>query len=89
MKVRGESDLNIERKVRGAMKMVSLDFEKYKDKSPFEISGGEKRKVSLASMLVLNPEYIILDEPTVGLDPKTREEIIFPLFKSITLCESL
>lgn len=76
LKVRGESDLNIERKVRGAMKMVSLDFEKYKDKSPFEISGGEKRKVSLASMLVLNPEYIILDEPTVGLDPKTREEII-------------
>lgn len=76
LKIRGESDLNIERKVRGAMKMVSLDFEKYKDKSPFEISGGEKRKVSLASMLVLNPEYIILDEPTVGLDPKTREEII-------------
>lgn len=76
LRVFGESDFIIENKVRNAMEMVSLDFEKYKNKSPFEISGGEKRKVSLACMLVLNPEYIILDEPTVGLDPKAQEEII-------------
>lgn len=76
LRVSGESEFSIENKVRYAMEMVSLDFEKYKNKSPFEISGGEKRKVSLACMLVLNPEYIILDEPTVGLDPKAQEEII-------------
>lgn len=75
LKIRGEEEKNIEEKIRKAMDMVSLDFNKYKNKSPFEISGGEKRRVSLASMLILNPEYIILDEPTVGLDPKTREEI--------------
>ena len=75
LKIRGKSEEFIESKVRDAMNMVSLDFNTYKNKNPFEISGGEKRKVSLASMLVLDPEYIILDEPTVGLDPKTREEI--------------
>ncbi len=76
LKIRGFSEEEIERKIRYAMSMVSLDFNKYRDKNPFEISGGEKRRVSLASMLVLDPKYIILDEPTVGLDPKTCEEII-------------
>ena len=76
LKIRGYDSKTIEDKVRTAMNMVSLDFYKYKDKSPFEISGGEKRKASLASLLVLDPKYIILDEPTVGLDPKTKEEIV-------------
>lgn len=75
LRVKGESENVIIEKVKQAMEMVSLDFDKYKNKSPFEISGGEKRRVSLATMLVSNPEYIILDEPTVGLDPKTKEEI--------------
>ncbi len=76
LRVRGESEYIIREKVKNAMNTVFLDFEKYKDKSAFEISGGEKRRVSLASMLVMDPKYIILDEPTVGLDPKTKEEII-------------
>lgn len=75
LKIRGDEEKVIEEKIRNAMKMVSLDYDKYKDKNPFEISGGEKRRVSLASMLTLNPDYLILDEPTVGLDPKTKEEI--------------
>lgn len=75
LRVKGESEYIIRKKVKNAMNTVFLDFEKYKDKSAFEISGGEKRRVSLASMLVMDPEYIILDEPTVGLDPKTKEEI--------------
>lgn len=75
LKVRGESDDVIRDKVKDAMKMVSLDYSKYKDRNPFDISGGEKRKVSLASILVLDPKYIILDEPTVGLDPQSVEEI--------------
>lgn len=79
LKLKGMSDEIIDFKIKSAMKMVSLDFEIYKDKSPFEISGGEKRKVSIASMLVLDPEYIILDEPTVGLDPQSCEEIILIL----------
>ncbi|BAK81756.1 ATP-binding cassette domain-containing protein [Candidatus Arthromitus sp. SFB-rat-Yit] len=74
LKIRGEDEELIESKVRKAMDMVFLDFDKYRDKNPFDISGGEKRKVSLASILVLNPSYIILDEPTVGLDPKSCEE---------------
>ncbi len=76
LKLRGLSEREIDYKVKCAMDMVSLDFDKYKDKSPFNISGGEKRKVSLASILILDPKYIILDEPTVGLDPSSTEEII-------------
>lgn len=81
LNLRGESKDIIHAKIKNAMEMVSLDFESYKDKNPFEISGGEKRKVSIASMLVLDPQYIILDEPTVGLDPKSCEEIISILEK--------
>ena len=75
LKIRGENEELIENKIRRAMDMVCLNFDKYKDKNPFDISGGEKRKLSLASILVLDPSYIILDEPTVGLDPKSCEEV--------------
>jgi energy-coupling factor transport system ATP-binding protein len=66
----------IQRRVRWAMKMVELDYEQFKDLSPFGLSGGEKRRVAIAGVLAMQPKYLILDEPCAGLDPKGREEIL-------------
>ncbi len=65
----------IDRRVDEAMKMVGLD-KKYKEKSPFELSGGQKRRVAIAGVLAMQPDYLILDEPTAGLDPKGRDDIL-------------
>lgn len=62
-------------KVKEAMEMVGLDFERYKDRSPFRLSGGEKRLVALAGALLTEPHVLILDEPTVGLDPSARMKL--------------
>lgn len=58
-----------------ALKHVGLD-ESYYEKSPFELSGGQKRRVAIAGVLAMNPSFLILDEPTAGLDPKGRDEIL-------------
>ena len=63
-------------RVRRAMKIVGLDYEEYKDKSPFEISGGQKRRVAIAGVVAMEPNVLILDEPTAGLDPKGRDDIL-------------
>lgn len=64
------------RRVKRAMKIVGLDYEEYKDKSPFEISGGQKRRVAIAGVVAMEPKVLILDEPTAGLDPKGRDDIL-------------
>jgi energy-coupling factor transport system ATP-binding protein len=66
----------INKRVRRAMKIVGLDYEQYKDKSPFEISGGQKRRVAIAGVVAMEPKVLILDEPTAGLDPKGRDDIL-------------
>jgi energy-coupling factor transport system ATP-binding protein len=66
----------INKRVRRAMKIVGLDYEVYKDKSPFEISGGQKRRVAIAGVIAMEPKILILDEPTAGLDPKGRDDIL-------------
>jgi energy-coupling factor transport system ATP-binding protein len=62
--------------VRWAMEMVGLDFEKFKDRLTFTLSGGEKRKVALASVLALRPTVLLLDEPLAGMDPVSHRELL-------------
>ena len=62
--------------VKKVFDMVSLDYEKIKDKSPFSLSGGEKRRVAIAGVLVMKPKVLILDEPTAGIDPAVKDEIL-------------
>ncbi len=63
-------------RVRWAMSLVGLDFEAFKDRLTFTLSGGERRKVALASILALQPHVLLLDEPTAGLDPGSRREVL-------------
>jgi energy-coupling factor transporter ATPase len=63
------------KRVRDAMELVGLDFETFKDRVTYTLSGGEKRKVALASVLALQPRLLILDEPTAGLDPASRRNV--------------
>ena len=63
-------------RVRGAMELVGLDFDAFKDRLLFTLSGGERRKVALASVLALQPGILLLDEPTAGLDPHAHTEIL-------------
>lgn len=65
----------IEARAREALELVGLQEEFY-DQSPFELSGGQKRRVAIAGVLAMHPEVLILDEPTAGLDPKGRTEIL-------------
>lgn len=67
---------DIRARVRDAMSLLGLDFETYKDRRLDTLSGGEKRKVALASTLVLDQEILLFDEPTAGMDPKSREDFI-------------
>ena len=69
------SDEEIDKRVRNVIKFVGLD-ESYFDKSPFELSGGEKRRVAIAGVMAMEPEVLILDEPCAGLDPKGRDTIL-------------
>ena len=69
------SEEEIDKRVKDSMEKVGLDYETYKDVSPFEISGGQQRRVAVAGIISMNPKVLVLDELTAGLDPKGREEI--------------
>lgn len=71
----GVIESQLSQEVNQALEMVGLDLD-LKNRSPFELSGGQKRKVAIAGVLAMRPEVLILDEPTAGLDPKGRDEIL-------------
>ena len=64
------------KRVKKSMEMVGLNYEEYKDISPFELSGGQKRRVAIAGVIAMEPKVLILDEPTAGLDPAGRDDIL-------------
>lgn len=74
-KNQGFSEKECEERAREALKLVGLK-EKYYEQSPFELSGGQKRRVAIAGVLAMCPKVLVLDEPTAGLDPKGRDEIL-------------
>jgi len=71
----GLSEEEISFRVKEALELVGFNYNKIKDASPFELSGGQKRRVAIAGVLAMKPDYLILDEPTAGLDPAGRNEI--------------
>lgn len=77
----GLSEDEINSRVKRAMNMVGLDFEEYRNKSPFDLSGGQKRRVAIAGVVAMEPKVLILDEPTAGLDPKGRDDILTQIRK--------
>lgn len=77
----GLSEEEINKRVIKSMEMVGLDYETYKDRSPFELSGGQKRRVAIAGVIAMEPTTLILDEPTAGLDPKGRDDILAQIKK--------
>ncbi len=72
----GLSDEETEKRVRDALEIVDLNYEEFKDVSPFELSGGQKRRVAIAGVVAMRPKVLILDEPTAGLDPTAHRQIL-------------
>ncbi len=75
-KNQGLSAEEIDSRVHMAMEQVHLDYDKYAERSPFELSGGQMRRVAIAGVLAMKPKVLILDEPTAGLDPQGRDRIL-------------
>ena len=71
----GLSVEEVAKRVKTAIEMVGLDYEAVKDRAPFELSGGQKRRVAIAGIIAMQPKMLILDEPTAGLDPFGKEQI--------------
>lgn len=72
----GMPEAEIETHVTEALRLVGLNPDEFAEKSPFELSGGEKRRAALAGILAMRPKYLVLDEPMAGLDPRGRHEIL-------------
>lgn len=72
----GLSEKECDERVREALSLVGLDYEKFAEKSPFDLSGGERRRAALAGIIAMRPKYLVLDEPMAGLDPSGRRSIL-------------
>ena len=72
----GLSQEEVDRRVERAIRLVGLDFEDIRGRAPFELSGGQKRRVAIAGIIAMQPRVLVLDEPTAGLDPYGKEQIL-------------
>ena len=77
----GIPETEVDERVKEAMDFVGLEYEKFRERSPFELSGGQKRRVAIAGVIALRPKYLILDEPTAGLDPCGKEMLLERIIK--------
>jgi energy-coupling factor transport system ATP-binding protein len=77
----GHSEESIKESVRKSMEFVGLDFEQFAGRSPFNLSGGQMRRVAIAGVIALEPRYLVLDEPSAGLDPRGRDEIFAQILR--------
>lgn len=66
----------IDRRVRKSMEVVGIDYDQFAERSPFDLSGGEKRRVAIAGVIAMQPKILVLDEPVAGLDPSGREDML-------------
>ena len=72
---RGFSAEEVHKQVHEAMAFVGLDFDTFAQRSPFQLSGGQMRRVAIAGVMAMNPDYLVLDEPSAGLDPRSRNAV--------------
>ena len=82
---KGVAEEAVAKQVREAMEFVGLDYETFAQRSPFQLSGGQMRRVAIAGVVAMNPDYLVLDEPSAGLDPRSRNAVfkeIMSLHKS-------
>ncbi|WP_302157038.1 energy-coupling factor transporter ATPase [uncultured Acidaminococcus sp.] len=77
----GKTEQEVEEAVRSAMEFVDLDFDSFAQRSPFQLSGGQMRRVAIAGVVAMEPDYLIMDEPSAGLDPISRDSIFGQLRK--------
>ncbi len=72
---KGLSEAEVEQQVKAALSFVGLDYDTFANRSPFQLSGGQMRRVAIAGVVAMDPDYLILDEPSAGLDPQSRDNI--------------